>query len=319
MEDDSKTRKLNDTSSQRRISKAWLSFAAKLAVVLAQIEEDQILILSRKNHEQDVVQFVGQGEFGLRVEVISNFFRSPENQLSEAQIGSLTALGWHLPTGSDEASTPTGDPDGSPNFYVELPQAIDCSEIAQLAIATITEIFNISHPGWLEYQAFESEGNSISFPALGLKPQIAPDTTENLRDTLLSVVRELTGIPDLGYNANGEFSGIRYGNAVTYLNLPDDRPYMRCFSLLMTELEMSFPLLARINELNAQNGHMHLYAMNGGIVAISDVLVVPLVTSHIAYAIGNFIQIADEMSLILQQEFGKDACQFIQTTNPVTH
>ncbi len=61
------------------------------------------------------------------------------------------------------------DPDGSPNFFVDLPSPVDFKSLSELAIRTFRQIYGMRHPGQLKYTAFSSGGAQIRLPTLRLK------------------------------------------------------------------------------------------------------------------------------------------------------
>jgi hypothetical protein len=253
------------------------------------------------------IQFVAQGEWGIRMETISNYYRDDQNQLTKAQMDKLNNIGWNTPTNNPDQSTPKNDPDGSPNYFIDYDVPADYEAIAQITIKTFVDVLGISHPGMLEYEAFDRQGNSIPIPKLKLmrRIELTEDAARNvLEQQLLETVKELTDLNDLCYDEDGEICGIAYGSATVAIGLLEERPYCYIRCPVLTDTESTFALLSRINELNCENGHMHLVLENNCVKAISEVLVAPFVSSHIAHAIGNFCQIADEFVEKLQAEFG---------------
>lgn len=298
------------------LSEAWVPFSQRLSSILQNLEEDQFIILTKK-HSKEFIQIVCQGSFGTRLETISNFFRDEANQLTEAQIANLIQLGWYFPTGDQVFGTPEFIPDGSPNFYYDAPIPIDFAALAGMAVKTFTDVLHISHPGFLEYQAFDQDGNSLPLPTLGLKLSIQSeesDQNSKLSKMLLDTVKELTAIDDLSYDADGNICGIYYGSINACARLIDDLPYIRLFSGLLDNIETTHELLVRLNELNAENGHMHLIVRDGFVIALSDILIRPFIASHIAHGLENFCQISDEMHITLQAEFGDGASVVEQPT-----
>lgn len=303
------------------LSSAWVPFVHRLAQALEKLLEDQYLIITKKG-TNEFIQFASQGFYGLRVETISNHYRDEANQLSDVQIANLLDIGWSAPTNNPDKSTPAADPDGSPNFFAEFPLPLYVIEIAQMAVKTFTEVLNLNHPAFLEYEAFSSDGNSLPIPQLGLKLAIRSEKSAKnsaLPKLVMDTVKELTGIDDLSYDEDGDLGGIRFKSIVTYVRLIADRPYIRLFAILLNNVEPTLQLLALINRLNAQEGFLHLIHKDGAVIAISDVLVTPFVASHIAHALGNFTQIADEMFVTLQSEFGGGASSSVQSLSQLKH
>ena len=304
-----------------RLSEAWTPFAQKLGAVLEKLVEDEILILSLKRSNL-FIQFVSQGSFGMRSETVSNYYRDDAQQLDQQQTADLTDIGWQTPTRNPDESTPETDPDGSSNFFFDAIVPWQGMNLANVTVRTLVQVLKVSHPGFLEYDAFDSNGQSLPLPSLGLKRQIASDDGEKdgaLPQLLLETIKELTGIDDWQFDEDGDIGGIRYGSVSTYARLIDDRPYVRFYATLIRDLEETQALFMRINELNGDNGHLHFVVKNGAVTALSDVLVTPFVTSHVAHALGNFCQTVDEVNDTLQAEFGGDAASIEQPPSRLTH
>lgn len=152
---------------QAPAEKEWDRLADNLAVCLADLSEDEFLILSSKraNH---FVQFAAQGHFGMRIEATSNaYVAPPEAVLSADAYSAMAELGWKSPTGVP-GSEPR-DPDGSPNFFLDLALPVDFRRVADMAVKTLRQVYRIPHPGQLQYKSFDSSGIEIRFPNLRLK------------------------------------------------------------------------------------------------------------------------------------------------------
>ena len=144
----------------------WERFANDLALCLADLSEDEYLILSSKRLNY-FVQFAAQGKFGMRAEATSNTYIVPaEDALSTARCATMEQLGWKVPT---EVPTSSSDPDGSPNFFLDLAPPVDFASLAELAVQTLRRVYGIHHPGELQYKSFTRSGAQIRFPTLRVK------------------------------------------------------------------------------------------------------------------------------------------------------
>lgn len=291
----------------RRLSVAWPPFAEGLAAILAVLEDDQYLVISVKRSNR-YVQFSAQGAYGMRAETTCNSYLAKSERLDARQIAALAEAGWRAPTESPGESTPEKDPDGSPNFFIEYPVPVPFKAVADLAAGTFTDILRVPHPGFLEYEAFDTEGKVILLPSLGLKravrsPPDEPPVAASLPELVRAALREAAGIPDLDFDEDGDI-GIRYGSLIIFVRLMGDPPYVRLLSPLLADVEESQGLLVRLNEINCRLGHMHLIADNDVILAIADVPATPFVSGHMAQALRDFCQLTDGMDDLLQGEFG---------------
>ena len=211
------TRK-NTTIAAGNRSKDWPEFMNRLSGVLSQLDEDQYLVLNVKKTNR-YVQFAGQGSYGLRAETASNHYLAEEERLDRKQVAALKAIGWQPPTGKPKQATPRKDPDGSPNFFAEFEAPVQGDSVATMAIETFVSILGVSHPGMLEYEAFDSAGSILEFRQLGLKvvgrkPQ-AETKESDVSQLLLKTISDVTGFTDLELDGDGDI-GVRYGSMIAY-------------------------------------------------------------------------------------------------------
>lgn len=154
---------------QLSTDEAWAAFEGALALAIQALEEDEFLIISSKRRNQ-FVQFADQGSFGLRAEASWGVYDvATEGLPGRELVENLMGLGWQTPThspGTEDAEHPS---DGSPNFYLELGKPLDYDVLAQLAVATLRDAYEIGYPGGLQYKAFSEDGGSIRFPTLGIR------------------------------------------------------------------------------------------------------------------------------------------------------
>ena len=148
------------------VHKDWRDFTKNLAACLGELAEDEYLIISRKRANQ-YVQFAGQGAYGIRAEAECNeYILPPELLLDERQYAGMQRLGWRRPTALPDEPCALG----SPNFYTQVVATeVGLREMARRATQTFRTVYDIAHPGMLEYKAFHYERTSIRFPTLLIK------------------------------------------------------------------------------------------------------------------------------------------------------
>ena len=105
----------------------------------------------------------------MRAEASSNSFIDPEASLIDDQYATMAGLGWQRATELPSETGLSDDPDGSPNFFVDVASPVNHAALSQLAVATLRDIYGVLHPGGLTYSSFHQTGMSIRFPMLGLK------------------------------------------------------------------------------------------------------------------------------------------------------
>ena len=286
----------------------WSAFSDRLIGALQSLETGQWLNVQKPNSHSDWIQFDCQGRAGFRVEAKSNWYRSDDDQLTPEQIQGLLLLGWLLPTGSDLESNPVSDPHGSPNFFVQLPVKLSLKGVNALVARTFIDVLAIKEPDGLVYEAFESDGTTLCLADLGLEP-VAGNTDQHpeLAKAVLDVMKEITSIPDLVWDVEGDIGPLNYKSIRCYVRVVEDAKYIRFYAPLLMGVEATRGLLHKVNELNTVHGFMHLCLMpNLSLMAVSDVLSTGLVESHMAQALAHFMQIADEFAIELEAEFGSD-------------
>jgi hypothetical protein len=128
------------------------------------------------------VQFAAQGKSGMRIETTSNSYLPKQEQLNEQQIAALIQTGWNAPTGNPDEATPELDPQGSPNYYADLPVPVPFKKLAKMTARTLSEILRVPHPGYLEYTAMKAKGEVIDLPELGLRPEKLPSVAQDSGD-----------------------------------------------------------------------------------------------------------------------------------------
>lgn len=289
---------------QRKMSVAWPPFQKRLASVLAQLEEDQFLIISVKAGI-GFVQFAGQGSFGMRAETVSNSYLPKTEQLDRKQVSALAELGWVSPTGSPENSTPETQPDGSPNFFRDFEQPVNHETIAKLAVATLAEVLRVPHPGFLEYEAFGDDGR-LDLPALGLKARKEAEPTDDVvivRRKLLAAIRVATGVEDLAYDGDGHIP-VRRGSAISFTSVMEDPLTIRIYSPLVLGVEDDPAVLARLNDINAKSHGSRFVHRNGTIYALVDLAAQPFVAEQVIHAFHDFMTMADGFDELIKTEFG---------------
>ena len=286
----------------RRVSSAWQPFTDKLAGVLAQLTEDQYLVVCTKRSNR-FVQFAAQGAFGMRAEAVCNQYLPASDQLAPEDVATLQAIGWQMPTGSPDQATPDNDPDGSPNFFIDLPAPVSFAALANIATRTLVEALGVRHPGSLEYSSFDSNRNTLLWPALGLKRSSESDGTDEVPQSLLATLQAETSISDLDFDADGDLS-IRYGSVLVWIRLTGEPPQVRMLAALLRDVEESAALLARLNELNASAGRTLFFADRDCVFAAIHVPAAPYIADHVVQALKEFCRLTDGIDELLQVEFG---------------
>lgn len=152
------------TSSEAR-ARAWNVLEARLARTLEALTEDEFLILAHRG-TQHFVQFAAQGDAELRAEAVSGFYTDDAQDVLDARHERLVALGWLAPTNLPDHLA-GHEPEGSPNYYLDLRAPIPFEALAATTLRTLREGYQVLAPEDLEYEAFCNQRPMI-LPGLGL-------------------------------------------------------------------------------------------------------------------------------------------------------
>src|ERR1039457_2545494 len=278
---------------------AWPAFERKLAEALDVLEEDQFLVISEKRGSA-YVQFAGQGSFGVRAECVSNNYLDEAHALRADQMTALRRIGWSAPTGTPAEASPKRQPEGSPNFFRDFDRPVPYDAVARMAVRSLAGVFEIPHPGYLHYKAFDKSKRSILIPTLGLmrEPPAPPretpgaNTIEGLRDLVLKAVRKASGNADLELTEDGDVPQ-RFGSAAVRLRVLDNPPCVRMFSPVLENVDAGDRLLSRLNELNAEIRFPRFFVLDGTVFAVTEMFASPFVAEHMASACLQLGGLAD--------------------------
>src|SRR5262245_38839292 len=121
----------------------WKQLTTDLAACLGDLDEDDFLIVSYKRANY-FVQFAGQGKFGMRVEAVANnFIEPPESRLTEADYAAMDDIGWQRATNVPPQDDDEEPVDGSPNFFIDVSYPVDFELVADLAVRTLREVYQV--------------------------------------------------------------------------------------------------------------------------------------------------------------------------------
>ncbi len=304
------------------VGRDWQPFVDRLAAALATLEEDHNLVLAVE-HRQRFVQFAGSGASGLRAEAVSNAYLAETDQLTGDQVEALTAAGWRSPTHEPDAGEAEKDRAGSPNFFADFDASVPFNEVAALAVRTLTQIFEVAHPGQLEYDAFDTKGDQISFPGLcrrrAQRPSSASESDSSFAQELLAAIRAVTGFGDLEFDNDGDICLPLRWSHVVFVRRLGATPFVRIWSPLVRGVDETPELLGQLNLLNASAGLVRFSVHDGVVFAEADVAAEPVVAKHVDLALRRFCGATDGVDVMLQREFGGRTAFIEPPPGPLLH
>ena len=278
----------------------WADLARRLSRVLEHMAEDEFLVICIKRSNR-FVQFACQGAHGVRAEATSNVYLKGQDKLDLSDIEKLTALGWKPPTGSPAQSTPGNDPVGSPNYFRDFAAGSDTTQIAELAVRTLREAFDAPSPIFLEYEAFDEDGNQTTHAELGLRRALRDPQASmaKLADALLDTVREHTKLPDLDFDDDG-WIGLAVGNTGFHAVLQDSPAMIEFKAILIRDVPDCPETLAFVNNLNRCYGAIRFAHYRDTIFAASEIPAIPFIAEHVTRTMDQFGMTVDGLAEFLQ-------------------
>ena len=180
-------------------------------------------------------------------------------------------------------------------------------EVADFAVRTLFEVFEVAHPDQLVYNAFHTEGGQFSFPDLcrreAQQADSAAESESSFAQELLLAIREVTGFGDLEFDKDGDVCLPR-DSQVIFVRRLGTTPFVRIWSPLVRGVDETTDLLAQLNSLNASAGLVRFSVYDGAVFAEADVAAEPIVAKHVDLALRRFCGATDGVDVMLQREFG---------------
>jgi hypothetical protein len=290
----------------------WKRFSKALALSLAQLEIDQVLVLEARRHPGYYVQFGHFGPAGLKGESVSNLFLKDFERLDPDDEAKLGNLGWS-PPGDAEATMP-----GPPNWHKEWRQPVPYPEVAELASSTLHSVYEVPSPAYLCYHAFERpDGSPVILPNLGIvrskpakkapEPQQAQQqaalTWEAMLETVRKLLSERTGVADLAPDENGV---IQLGSHTTLVNIVVQKSaqVVSVFAPLVWGFGTPPDILATVNELNAEMLVAKVIWSEETVLMEADAPADPFDGEAFWNLVNKVVGLAADKSAKLQQRYG---------------
>jgi len=144
----------------------WKNLARQLGEALAALNEGEFLIVAIRGTNL-YVQFVVQESFRMRAEATSSHYPPDDARLDDDQHRALLGMRWRPPTHLPDGVGPQV-PEGSPNYFFDVPPLDTYGYLAQMAVMTLNSVFGATDVQQFEYTASVEDGASIRFATLGI-------------------------------------------------------------------------------------------------------------------------------------------------------
>jgi hypothetical protein len=309
---------------------AWSRLATAVAEALAVLDADQCLVLNSKRRGY-FVQLVVLDDGGVHAEAVSNEWLRPKHTLDAACARRLAELGWSEPTltraeveAAEEAGKEAEPPEGSTNYSRNWSGRAPFREVAELAVATLREVYGIRRTEQLAYVAFAPGPREILLPTLGIAnlpvfeddeeeeeddehvhagDLLRPENAEELREAVVEALRSFTDLEDPTVDEDGDIP-LRYGSALIILRVDDEAPFVGLVSPLLTGVPTSPEVHEALNELTRSHRQVRFYHATGTVHAAMDLIADPFVPDHLGSALAVMGTLCDETGRELQHRLG---------------
>ncbi|HEU4513458.1 MAG TPA: hypothetical protein VFR87_10180 [Nocardioidaceae bacterium] len=216
-------------------ARAWSGFQVRLADHLAEMGDDDVLVVDVQVAEVDVegatpyVRLAGFGEGTmLRGEVSSNSCLAAEHRLDAEGEASLVSLGFHEPNAA------AGEPEGraSANFFADVP-LVEADRLAVMTVQALRDVFGVAHPAFLAAEGLEDDPDvpaPPSEPAIELDEpaSVMPESAEHLRELVDRALTPLFGAPP-EHDDDGDIP-VPWGSSLVYVRVVEEAPVVELFS-----------------------------------------------------------------------------------------
>jgi hypothetical protein len=295
----------------RSTARAWSSFQARLADHIAEMTDQDTLVVDAEVAEKAVdgaapyVQFAGFGEGTMvRGEVSSNAYLAEQHGLTGGQCGQLEALGWHPPTvAAGEAEGP-----GSANFFVDLPLE-EADRLAVMSVRALREVFGVAHPAFLVAgdlddfsdasppQAVERSAGRADEPLATV-----PESDEELRDLVDAALTPLFGsVPTK--DDDGDIP-VPWGSSLVFVRVEQDVPIVQLFSIVVEGVTDLRRAAFELNVLNRDLRFPKFVLVEDRVVAQVHLPAWPFVPEHLRTMLTGMSQRIDEIDEDLVARIG---------------
>ncbi|HUF85401.1 MAG TPA: hypothetical protein VMQ81_12510 [Acidimicrobiia bacterium] len=273
----------------------WPGFIADLAHTLAGLATGESLVLEvvpegSVGPSSYYVQFAARPD-GLWAEAVSNAFLPEPAQLREADEERLEKSGWRAPDGSVSA-----------NFSTSWPAPAPSAEAADLAVATLRQIYGAATPADVRMRTVAADASSMAVAPASLSAP-ADATAESVRTEVEAAIRQILGIDDLeGNDENGW--GFPVGSAAVHIRVYGDPPVVQVLSPLLSGVDETPELLDAVNDLNANVSFAKIVWTGDAVVASIEMFGAPFTPIHLSHAFSVMAALAGDHDDQLQQRFG---------------
>ncbi len=282
----------------------WDGLTARLADTIQVLEDGHFLGLQFRAGLPYYVQ-VAVTVAGLRAEAASNRFLEGWQRLDATAIGRLRRLGWRPPTDIG---------DGPVNWWRHFDHPVRAQEVADLLTSTLNRAFDVARVDQLEYRAFSRSGDTILLPGLGMARETPEPKPASLEQRVDAYFKNLLEVDELTRDSDGDIP-IRWDDHMVFVRVASDPDYVRVFSPVLHDLELTAELIAAVNDINLDIRIARFLVKGGEVLVGADVDDTPAIEGPLGDAYHAVGSLASHYAGLLQARFG-GATFFGQKVDP---
>lgn len=276
----------------RSTAQAWDEFEVRLSEVISVIDDSAdftIGCVGVADEQVPYVRFHALDRDTLLAEAASNAVLDESYQLSVGQLEQMERLGWRSPGADSDHPTP--------NFWLTRAQE-DSYALAQLAVATLRDVFGVQHPAFLAPDQLAEiltprpepiEGES-EFDAEDVVATI-PVNAEHLLDMVETELAEMFGHLPLR-DHEGDLA-IRVGSTMLFIRISPDGREVVLFATVVHDVEGRSRATEVLNDLNADARMVKFQLVRDRVFVTMSVLAHPFVPAHLHQAVRTMSEVAD--------------------------
>lgn len=302
-----------------KVAEAWHDFARALARAIADLPSgahldvtlDPAATGSGATIYEVSVQHNPDGHLGALA--VGNATLPEGSRLSRDAIAEMIVIGW----------SPPGVVAGSEKDFGLAVPGSDAARVAVIVTKTLRDVYGSPHPAFLRYAAHDSDENPITIEPLAAARvstgdakldslRLSPEGFALLQDPSMSLLERVrivvaglqrTDPESLQVDKDGDI-GIRSGSAMVFVRVRDNPPLVDVFSPILTDVEPSEKLYAKLSDLTTKMPIGRLYQANKTVWASVPVFGRDFQATHLMLAVQVMTGLADELDDRLHGEFG---------------
>jgi hypothetical protein len=303
-----------------KVSEAWRDFARSVAGVVQKLDVgvhvditlDPTATGTGRAIYEVAVQRHTDGHIGALA--VSNASLPEEQRLDRAAVAEMVIIGW----------SPPGVVPGSGKDFGLIGTIEEAARIAVTITKTLRDVYGAPHPAFLTYAAHDADETDVTIDPIvcaRLKPAGRegleslklddegfaaledPGMTLSERVAIVVAGVQRTTPEALQVDSDGDI-GIRSGSAMVFVRVRENPALVDVFSPVLTDIEASEKLYAKLSELTTKMPIGRLYHANRTVWASVPVFGRDFQATHLMLAVQVMTGLADELDDRLHGEFG---------------